>query len=476
MASQSPGLLSRIASGFRLDAWGNLLAGLGFKSRDKAANRGVVVKAHPNAATLLALFRQDGRARRLVLQIPADAVRAGFDLNIEVGDEGAVDTDKANDLASDVFDELDRLKALAKLRWAWQLARLFGGALVVIGADDGQDEDQPLDESRLRSIRWLWVLHRHEIDQVGPLVTDTKSEHFGTPEWYEATLGSQTQLGSTERLRIHGSRVIRFDGEQRPANLTTYGDDAAIEDWGDSSLFAVYDDLGGYGQAVLATNHALVEFNQDVYGIENLHAIISQNKEDVLLRRFQLMDMQRSVSKPVLIDANKEKFTRSTTQLGGLAAVLDRVSAILAGGAGWPMTKLFGVPTPGFSDGEGDRKNWQDLVGLGQVDILKPALHRLLGLIFAQREGPSKGREPRRWGLTFRPLEQEPESERIGTRKAQAEIDSAYIDRGVLDAQEVRANRFTAEGYSFETSIDVEAEPSAEASAEAEAIQGEIEE
>jgi hypothetical protein len=86
--------------------------------------------------------------------------------------------------------------------------------------------------------------------------------------------------------------------------------------------------------------------------------------------------------------------------------------------------------------------------------VLRPILKRIIGLIFAASDGPTKGIVPKNFTVEFNSLYQEAPKEIAETRKIQAETDQINITNGVLLPSEVRASRFGSGSYSFETTID----------------------
>ena len=140
--------VEKITDGFNIDGWKNVLTGLGIANRDKRLNsqfqRGN--RLSQQRELLEELFHGDDIARRYC-QLPAkEATREWITLTIQNSDE---ETDQ--DLSSDVMDELEVLEAQAKFMEAKTWGRLYGGALLLMGVDDGQEPDQELNLDNLRS-------------------------------------------------------------------------------------------------------------------------------------------------------------------------------------------------------------------------------------------------------------------------------------------------------------------------------------
>ena len=88
--------------------------------------------------------------------------------------------------------------------------------------------------------------------------------------------------------------------------------------------------------------------------------------------------------------------------------------------------------------------------------MLRPKLHRVLQLILRSKEGPTGGQVPDALQITFPPLWQLTPTEEATRRKTVAETDVAYVEAGIVTAEEVAASRFRPEGWSAETQVDMD--------------------
>ncbi len=82
---------------------------------------------------------------------------------------------------------------------------------------------------------------------------------------------------------------------------------------------------------------------------------------------------------------------------------------------------------------------------------------RLIKLVFMSNAGPTKGIVPDKWCVEFCPLWQASEKEMAEARKIQADIDGIYLDKQVLSPEDVAKSRFGADGYSFDTKVNLKA-------------------
>jgi phage-related protein (TIGR01555 family) len=111
------------------------------------------------------------------------------------------------------LEEVEKnLRIQQKTKMALIKARLYGGACMVMGVDDGLDPSEPLEPERVTqdSLKFVHVLSRYEIN-AGNLIEDLESEWYGEPSYYE-----RTSTANGQRARLHPSRVVRFIGAELP--------------------------------------------------------------------------------------------------------------------------------------------------------------------------------------------------------------------------------------------------------------------
>lgn len=433
-------LIERIKNGIqnaRADSWANLITGVG-ASRGRVGSFAFTPLAtdYLDEGTLELLYDLDGIAARVVRAVPQHALREGF--AVTTGD-AATDTSIAG--------TLDDLGAVVRLRRAWTWARLYGGGAVVIGADDGRDPSEPLDWSNVRSVRYLVDVSRRELVPQ-QWNDDPLSARYSTPEVYLLT---RIGVVGSRSLRVHATRVIRFDGAE-----TTTRRKAELQGWGDSVLQRVYQDLRTLRSGDAAVAELIQSASQGVFKIKNLFELMTGDGKDVFRKRMELMDMCRSVARSVLLDVDESYERVETAALTGLPDVLDRFAERVSASSEIPLTVLMGRSPAGMNaTGESDVRGWYDAVAAERNAILKPRVEYLVRVLLLAKNGPTKGAEPSGWKATFPPLWQPTQTELADLRGKVATQDATYIEKGVLTAEEVAVNRFRKEGWSMETAIDL---------------------
>ena len=221
-------------------------------------------------------------------------------------------------------------------------------------------------------------------------------------------------------------------------------------------LQRVYDALRQSNAGWQSTGHLLQEAAQGVFKIQGLIDMIASGEKESLQTRMQIVDMSKSSARSLLIDAESEEYTREAYAFQGIPEILNSFMLRLASAARMPVTVLMGQSPAGMNaTGESDTRLWYDQVGAYQEQTLGPAVKRFYEIMFAAQDFPESA--PEGWSIQWDRLWQVSDSEQAALEKTMADRDKIYIDAGVLLAEEVALSRFTADGFSMETNIDLEA-------------------
>lgn len=403
------------------DGWENLISGVG-TTRDKrmggqmAAGVGSV-----NAAYYDSIFTGDDVSSRVVILPAQEMVRQWI----------TVETDGAND--PDILEILDSLDAKNTMFEALLWAQVYGGAVVVMGIDDGQTPDKPLNENNIKSFEFLHVLDRFEL-HIEKKNEDLFSRNYGKPETYRAN-GQE----------IHESRVLRFNGAKTPSRTIK-----SNGGWSNSEYTRLEQVLMDFGLTWGGVANLLQDFAQAVFKIKDLAIMLASDNNDKIIQRMELMDLSRSIARAVPIDADSEDFSRNVTPVSGLPELLDRFMLRLSAATGIPVALLFGQSPAGLqATGDADIRFFYDSMKSRQEIELQKPLERLISLAYK-----ANGNEPSKWDMEFNPLWQMTEEQKTNMRKTQSETDTNYLEWDVLSADEVAESRFGGASYSTETTIE----------------------
>ena len=426
---------SKTSNVVRKDGWMNPLNGMGVYGNDKAAS--ICFRACPifSWIELGELYRADGLTKRIIEVVASDMMREGWQIE---GD--------GEDL---IAGKLEELNGYAKLTELIQLSRLYGGAIIVLGIADGRALDEPVNLDNIQDIKWMRLFDRYQTNiDTTCICVDLNNENYAHPDFYQV---NDYRTGAT--FIVHHSRVLRMDWSMLTPRQANWN-----QGWGDSVILSIYSELKNYGAAFANTSTIMQDFVTGLLKIPGLsQSIVSSCGEQALYDRLNLSNITRGTANTYVIDA-LEDYQKLTTNVAGLSDLLDRFMLSVSSVTGIPVTLLFGRAPSGMNaTGEADTRNYYDMIKQYQEFKLKPVLEKLITYIMASKNGPLGGVIRDNWNIQFTPLWQVTEEQEAITKKITAETDAIYIDRGVLDSNEVAISRFGGDRYSTQTHIDIEA-------------------
>lgn len=407
----------------RSDGWANLLSGIGIKGRDKTAHTTYIADARLEYYELTQIYRGDGIARRIIDQPVHDMYREWFTL------EG--DTD------GKIENTLRKLNAKKSLKRAQRFGYLYGGALAILGINDGGKYFDPVNENKIKSVEHIHVFDRWRVTlNTADLYVDPDLDKYGKPEFYNIV----PIYGAP--FRVHESRVLRFEG-------LDVSDQMRIQNqgWGDSVIQPLYNRLRGLGESYLSLENILDEFILGILTIDNLQELIANGKEALIQKRLTQIDLSKHIINSVLVDKD-EKYERIHATVAGLGDLMDKLIEAASAVSGIPIPLLMGRSVAGLSDAEtGQIRFYYDKIAAQQEEDARPQLEQLIRYINIA-EGNPLGEE---WKINFKPLWQQTQKDLIATRLIQAQIDKIYSDMVAVYPEELGNSRFGGDQYSFDT-------------------------
>lgn len=388
----------------RNDSWQNMLTGLG-TGRDKAIHNQLQPNNRLPAEYLEHLYDNDDIAARICDLLPNEIMRQG--IHILLGGQ-----DFAIKSLSSILKE-----ALVK-------SRIFGAAYIYIGADDGQLQDMPLNIQRIKSIKFSNVLTLKDLSHHSHY-DDPNHEKYGYCDVYRLNAFGQQTF-------IHESRLIPFFGTP-PLNSRHFPH---------SVLQRIYPVLQQFHTSWQATAHLMTDAAQGVFKLKGLHSAVASSRGDELIKRMELVDMSRSISRSILLDAEDEDFRRDSYSFGGIPEILEKMMLRLSAAARIPVSLLMGQAPAGMNaTGESDIRFFYDQVRAEQ-EAIKPKIE-LIARIFA-------GDPNADCTISFPALWQMNDREKAELRRMEAETDRIYLQEGVLLPEEVALHRFSETEFSID--------------------------
>lgn len=432
----------------REDGYVNLLNKYGTKQDNSEAYKFEREPVIPDMQ-LTGLYEGNGLFSKIIDTPAEEALKHGFDLNLK--------SDEVNAFVEDALDDLEwEEKAATAIKWA----RLYGGALIVMLIDDGRGLEEPVDWEHIRSIDELRVYERsivqpdssslYQQDYGGKGVGNRVSK-FGQPEYYYVS----SIYGS---FKVHESRCLVFRNGVLPEQTSN----ATYLFWGMPEYVRIRRALRETVTAHTDSVKLLERSVQAIYSMKGLASLLTTDDgEDQVLKRLQLVDTSRGLLNSIAIDSEGENYDFKTFQFSGVKDVIDATCNMLSALTNIPQTILFGRSPAGMNaTGDSDFESYYNFVEKIQRLMLKRNLRTLLDVVF--RAGIASGdvAEEPDYKLEFKPLWSLSDTEQAAvdqtkaqTEQIKAQTAQLYVDMQAIDPSEVRSRLASDEEFDVEDII-----------------------
>lgn len=323
-----------------------------------------------------------------------------------------------------ITDLEDELNVKSNFADAMKWSRLYGGSIILLGLDQRLGEiSEPIkiEDIKEGDLKYIHVLDRWDVTVMDINNTDPMQANYRLPNYY-GIYGVNTN-------KIHHSRVIRFDGLSLPYRLKRQN-----QYWGGSILIRIYEAILNSALTTNSTASLVHEAKVDIVQIVDLmRHLASKEGETALINRFLLADILKSNANTLLLDAN-ETHDRKQITFTGLADLVTRFLNIVAAASDIPATRLLGQSAQGLNaTGEGDLKNYYDMISSKQTSNLYPQLKTFDQVLVRS----AIGEYPEDLTSEFNPLWQLSDTEKATIEYQNAQRDQIYIDKGAITADVV---------------------------------------
>ena len=449
------------------DTLQNLVTGLGIQGVDPGQNYKYILNLL-DRATLENMYRGDWLSRN-ICDKPAD------DMTREWRNW------KANQEQIKAIETVEKTMDLQRKVKQWIIkARLYGGAALVLGVDDGNPPSAPIDLDRCQKgcLRYVVVLHRYELN-AGPRIYNVNDPYYTRSAYYtvatpmfgfqgEGGVTAPQPPGQTERVpgalntfmnnvlpfksmaknypntiptnfgleQIHPSRVLELPGNELPDwRLAPLGGG-----WGDSSLQTVIDTVNSFTETYQSTAALVRDAKLDVIKMPEMALnLTNQDYKNRLLDRFTLSAQTKSVISALILD-KEEEWERISTNYRGLDMVLHEFLTLVSGAAGIPVSILFGQAygrgLAGGSTGGGadDVRSYYDACATKQKNDIAPRLGMLDQVLVRSALGRFDDTIHYEWN----PLWQLSDQDKAAIQYQKAQATQIYSSLGLINEDALR--------------------------------------
>jgi len=385
-------------------------------------------------AELTAMYATEDLSAKIVDVYPREALRLGFQVG---GLEGADQGDVQRYITKRLVTKRGAYLPLRAAIWG----RLYGNAGMWMGSKtadprmpmrpgEAVDFMRVIDDRYLRPAYLSW----QNLDDEGEPVM-----------WRVA----HPQMPQGMSADIHESRLILF-----PGAIT---DDLTRTARGFRDLSVLqrpYNALKSDGTVWKATETLIGEASVGVMKIKNLFSLVTSGQRENLTERLRLANLGRTLNRSMVLDADKEDYTRVQQTFAGIPDLTDRAIKRVASAAEIPVTVLMGEAPAGLNaTGDSDLRWFFARIQAYRTQVLEPLLERLVRVLLAQPDSPWKAKAEEAtivWPTLWEPTA----AERADIRLKTSQADQIDHDMGILTVEEIRTNRYTDDGYSQETHLE----------------------
>lgn len=417
----------------RSDGYGSLLSGLGIPGVDGAygqyagnsffTNNGLrsFLATRYSNFQLTSLYITNGIAQKIIDKPADDAFQRG--VTIENDDDELIE------------DEYDRLQVTTRMADALRWSRLYGGAALVLVAQDGGTLIDPLNLDTLDQVHEIKVYDITCIQGTDVTYQDESNpETFGKMEFYDI------HPPQSSAFRIHETRLIPVSGEALPPNVAYYN---RISWAGRSVLESCAKDITRYEQGLDWTLKLLERKQQAVYQMQGLGEMFAQGDDPLVVKRVNMVDQVRGNLNTVVID-KEDAYEIKTVGMDGVQQALATFETALCASSKMQNTMLFGKSSTGLNaNGAGDLESHYTMVAHIQEVIARPPLEKLTSILWCQKDFRSK--IPDDWHIKFNSLwvpsaQEKAQTEFVEAQAANQEITALTTLMGeqIMTAEEVR--------------------------------------
>ena len=263
-------------------------------------------------------------------------------------DTKTLDTEELEQLRRVMEEEGDIDAIMDCIRWG----RLYGGGCLI--ANTEQDPTLPLDEKQLKGKKLKFIAtNRWQCSPIGisPEVapkfafTDTLQEGAVNPDY------------TNYYQELDKSRVAIYTGVDAP-----YLTRNILQGWNTSIFEGILEPIQNLLGSFNVTLELLSEAKIDVFKIADLASVLmSPDGERQIQKRLSIATANKNYKASLAMDSNDD-YQQKQINFGGIPQLLEQLMYIFCGYLRYPVSKLFGKGSSGFSSGDDDLENYNGTV------------------------------------------------------------------------------------------------------------------
>ncbi len=331
---------------------------------------------------------------------------------------GSDDSEKLKKLEK----ETDKFKIMSMLNRAVAYCGYYGGCLGFIDTGERQDRlANPLvlipDTFRKGSFRGIRLLEPYLVTPASyNSINPMEDDYFRPQVWY------------VQGVPVHSSRMLYFAENELPTIIRP-----SYNFFGLSLAQKVMDAVSHYTSLREAAARLMEKYALTVFKT-NMGDIMQGGLNHAMQKRIDYFVQMRNNDGCAAIDKETEDLVVMTTSMAGVTDLVRQAQEYVAAMFCEPVTKMWGLSPAGFNAGDSDLRNHYDNIAALQQKILYHPMQRLIKVLQMNKYGEI---DP---DITFEfsPLSDEDENLKISTAKTKCDINIAYMEAGVLSAEEVR--------------------------------------
>ena len=337
------------------------------------------------------------------IQLPIqDGLAKG--IKIESGELQPEDIDEILDW----FEDHDIWKHLEDF-WSW--VRLYGGGALIMNCD--QDPDKPVNLRRL----YRAPIEFYDVDRWQLSISGSDQHDF--LEYDDMT---DSDIFYLNGQALDKSHMILGSGKRAPSYVRRM-----LRGWGMSEGERMIRDLNNYLKTDDVLYEILDESKIDVYHIKDMaNRMLTRGGSDTIRKRIQLANEMKNYVNALVLDQD-EQFEQKSMTFTGLADVKRENRIGVASALRMPMTKLFGLSASGFSTGESDLDNYNQMVQSEIQLKIKPAIRQCIEFACYNLWGYCPD-----FRFTFPKLKETPELEAAQIKESTGNRILSLYDRGII--------------------------------------------